>query len=130
MSTQFLHGMMGLLVIFSYIIAVIFAKKPLDKVKFKKYFKLFIISIFILIVFVFLTPGEDNYIYRELLISVIISVGGCVLHISARRYMEIGGNRWNCFVPYIHFSEFIRLWWECPGPKPSKVKDKTDGTRV
>ena len=36
MSTQFLHGMMGLLVIFSYIIAVIFAKKPLDKVKFKK----------------------------------------------------------------------------------------------
>tara|TARA_B100001093_G_scaffold370879_1_gene355843 strand:+ start:355 stop:723 length:369 start_codon:yes stop_codon:yes gene_type:complete len=122
--------MMGLLVIFSYIIAVIFAKKPLDKKKFKKYFKLFIISIFILMVCVFLTPGEDNYIYRELLISVIISVGGCVLHISARRYMEIGGNRWNCFVPYIHFSEFIRLWWECPGPKRSKVKDKTDETRV
>lgn len=28
--------------------------------------------------------------------------------------MEIGGSRWNCFVPYLHFSQFMRLWWEDP----------------
>ena len=124
MSSQYFHGIMSLFVIFSYFIAVIFAKKPLGKLKFQKYFKYYIISIIILISSVILLPGEDEYIYRELLISIIITVGGCVLHISARRYMEIGGNRWNCFVPYIHFSEFIRLWCECPAPKHSKVKDK------
>lgn len=123
MSTQYFHSMIGLYVILSYILAVLFAKKPLRKVKFKKYFKLFIILIVIFAILIFIPSGEQ-YIYREALITLIITVGGCVLHISARRYMDIGGNRWNCFVPYIHFSEFIRLWWECPLPKHPQAKDK------
>ena len=123
MSMQYLHSMIGLHVILSYLLAVIFAKKPLSKVKFKKYFKLFFVLIVIFVILIFITSG-DQYMYREALISLIVTVGGCVLHISARRYMEIGGNRWNCFVPYIHFSEFIRLWWECPVLNHPQAKDE------
>ena len=122
MSAKYLHSMIGLYVILSYLVAVILAKKPLNKEKFKKYFKILIILKVIFVIFMIILPGGDEYVYRESLISLIITAGGCVLHISARRYMEIGGNRWNCFVPYIHFSEFIRLWWESPVPKYAKIK--------
>lgn len=92
------------------------------RVKFKK---LLIIVIALCSLF-FVLPNSTDVYYFEINASLLIVIVGAIFYISARRYIEIGGSRWNTFVAFVHFPEFLRLWWE-EAPK-AEPPTKQQGT--
>ncbi len=114
MIEKYLPQAIALSMISAYLLASICAIKPINKEKFRRQFKILLAILLLMIVILFIIPNNPDTFYREYMCIVIIFMAGSIFHISARRYLEIGGSRWNCFVPYLHFSEFIRLWWEDP----------------
>ncbi|MDA0656543.1 MAG: hypothetical protein O2912_09075 [Proteobacteria bacterium] len=105
----------------AYVLPSLLANKPLDKYSFRKYFKKLFITIILLSLLFIIIPNGPNLYYYEAVFFFIIILGGGIFHISARRYLDIGDSRWNTFLPFVHFSEFLRLWLEEPQasePKP------------
>jgi O-antigen/teichoic acid export membrane protein len=120
-SDRFLPYAIATIMCLAYVFPSLLARNPLDKYKFRSYFKKIFISIILLSLLFIIIPNGPNLYYYEVVFFFIIILGGGIFHITARRYLDIGDSRWNTFLPFVHFSEFLRLWLEEPpvdGPKP------------
>jgi hypothetical protein len=120
------HYVMGFGIILAYIVPVLLAKNPLNKNIFRKYISLLFILLVLLFAIVFIIPDSMDIYYKKIISILIIITAGGIFYVSARRYVDIGGGRWNIFVAFIHFSEFMRLWWEEPKPPAAAAKSNTD----
>ena len=112
-------------VVLSYVLPVLLANKPLNKMIFRKYFKLLFVILLLICSLFFIFPNGPEYYYYEVISVFMVIVVGSLFYVSARRYREIGGSRWNIFTAFFHFPEFMRLWWEDPVEQaPENGSDK------
>jgi O-antigen/teichoic acid export membrane protein len=120
-TDRFLPYAIATAMVLAYVLPSLLATRALDKYKFREYFKkLFITIILLSLLFMVLPNGPKQYYYEAVFFFIII-LGGGILHISARRYLDIGDSRWNTFLPFVHFSEFLRLWLEEPPASDPKL---------
>ena len=114
MTDTTIHYLFVITIILSYIIPVLASNRPMKMGEFRIKFKRISVIILILIsLFGILPNGEGLYFLEANFLFIIFNVS-VIFYISARRYLAIGGSRWNTFVVFIHFPEFMRLWWEEP----------------
>ena len=114
MTDNTIHYFFIIATILSYIIPVLVANSPMKRNDFRIKFKIFVSIILIHIALFYFLPNGDGIYYLEINLLFIFFFVGIIFYISARRYLEIGGSRWNTFVAFVHFPEFMRLWWEEP----------------
>ena len=114
MTDTTIHYLFVVTIILSYIIPVLASYRPMKRDEFRIKFKIVFVIILISISFFGILPkGEGIYFIEANFLFIIFNVS-VIFYISARRYLAIGGSRWNTFVVFIHFPEFMRLWWEEP----------------
>ena len=114
MTDTTIHYLFVVTIILSYIIPVLASYRPMKRDEFRIKFKIVFVIILISISFFGILPKREGiYLIEANFLFIIFNVS-VIFYISARRYLAIGGSRWNTFVVFIHFPEFMRLWWEEP----------------
>ena len=114
MTDTTIHYLFVITIILSYIIPVLASNRPMKRDEFRIKFKIVFVIILISISFFGILPKREGiYLIEANFLFIIFNVS-VIFYISARRYLAIGGSRWNTFVVFIHFPEFMRLWWEEP----------------
>lgn len=114
MTDTTIHYLFVITIILSYIIPVLASYRPMKRDEFRIKFKIVFVIILISISFFGILPKREGiYLIEANFLFIIFNVS-VIFYISARRYLAIGGSRWNTFVVFIHFPEFMRLWWEEP----------------
>ncbi len=114
MTDNTIHYFFVIAIILSYFIPILAANSPMKRKKFRIKFKVVVFIILIQMSLFYFLPNENGIYYYEINLLFIVFTVGIIFFISARRYLDIGGSRWNTFVVFIHFPEFMRLWWEEP----------------
>ncbi len=114
MTDTTIHYLFVITIFLSYIIPVLLSKNTMKRDEFRiKFKRVFVIILILISLFGVLPNGEGIYFLEANILFIIFNVS-IIFYISARRYLAIGGSRWNTFVVFIHFPEFMRLWWEEP----------------
>ena len=114
MTDTTIHYLFVITIILSYVIPVLASYRPMKRDEFRIKFKIVFVIILISISFFGILPKREGiYLIEANFLFIIFNVS-VIFYISARRYLAIGGSRWNTFVVFIHFPEFMRLWWEEP----------------
>ena len=114
MTDTTIHYLFVITIFLSYIVPVLLSKSTMKRDEFRiKFKRVFVIILILISLFGVLPNGEGVYFLEANILFIIFNVS-IIFYISARRYLAIGGSRWNTFVVFIHFPEFMRLWWEDP----------------